>query len=203
MAESLRAREALTKSKFTFQDTDPKDDIQFRRIASRQQTFKKNITLAIKKAEDMQDSINKLKAQPGILDHCRIKAGMILTGVGYLDSAQRELNNLSESNEVYTQMLDELILLDPTLEKECIEKQQSAEDAWTRYSSTLLEAIQKTALTFQSSPSTSAPNSRENSPQRPQILQRRTVNTKHLMPSVLGAECNTKEYRKFKCEFTL
>ena len=148
MADSLRARDALTKSTYTFQDINPKDDMQFRRIASRQQTFKKNITLAIKKAEDMQDSINKLKAQPGMLDHCRIKAGMILTGVGYLDSAQRELNNLSESNEVYTQMLDELILLDPTLEKECNEKLQSAEDAWTKYSNTLLEAIQKTALTF-------------------------------------------------------
>ena len=34
-------------------------------------------------------------------------------------------------------------------------------------------------------------------------MQRRTVNAKHLMPSVLGAECNTKEYRKFKREFTL
>ena len=93
MAESLRAREALTKSTFKFQDTNPKDDIQFRRIASRQAVFKKNITLAIKKAEDMQDSINKLKAQEGMTEHCRIKAGMILTGVGYLDSAQRELNN--------------------------------------------------------------------------------------------------------------
>ena len=57
--------------------------------------------------------------------------------------------------------------------------------------------------TFQSSPGASAPNSRENSPSRPPIVQRRTVNAKHLLPSVLGAECNTKEYRKFKREFTI
>ena len=197
------ARDTLMKSKFTFQDINPKDDLQFRRITSQQGAFKKNITLAIKKAEDLHENIKKLTVQPGMLDQCRIKTGMITTGVGYLDSARRELDNLSEANEVFNQMLDELILIDPKLEKECDEKRKSAEEAWDRYNTTLMTSIQKTALLFQSSPSTSAPNSRENSPQRPQILQRRTVNTKHLMPSVLGAECNTKEYRKFKCEFTL
>ena len=60
MADSLRARDALTKSTYTFQDINPKDDMQFRRIASKQGAFKKNITLAIKKAEDLHENIKKL-----------------------------------------------------------------------------------------------------------------------------------------------
>ena len=133
MADTHGAREALTKSSFTFQETDPEDDIQFRRLASRQQNFKESITLAIKKAEDMHDSIIKLKAQEGVTEYCRITAGMTLTGVGYLDSAQRELTNLSEANKLYIDMTNELILLDPELETVCNEKIQSAEEAWDKY----------------------------------------------------------------------
>ena len=203
MADTHGAREALTKSSFMFQEPDPEDDIQFRRLASKQQNFKKLITLSIKKPEDMHDSINKLKAQEGVTENCRITAGMILTGVGYLDSAQRELTNLSEANKLFVEMMNELVLLDPELETECNEKIQSAEEAWDKYNGRLLDVIQKTARTFQSSPGASAPNSRENSPPRAPIVQRRTVNAKHLLPSILGAECNTKEYRKFRREFTI
>ena len=128
---------------------------------------------------------------------------MVLTGVGYLDSAQRELNNLSEVNKLFAEMMNELVLVDLELETECNGKIQTAEEAWDTYNKRLSDVIQKTTRTFQSSPGASAPNSRESSPQRVPNVQRRTVNAKHLLPSTLGAECNTKEYRKFRREFTI
>ena len=171
MADTHGAREALTKSSFTFQSTNPKDNIQIRRLTFKQQHFKKLITLAIKKVEDIKDSINKLKAQEGVTENCRIKAGMVLTGVGYLDAAQKEINNLSEANVFFSEMMSELALLVPDLENECNERIQNAEEDWNEYNKKLSDVIYKTASTFQSTPRESVSSSRESSPHRVQSVQ--------------------------------
>mgnify|MGYP001456836738 CR=1 FL=1 len=91
MSDRARVRETLTKSSFTLQPTNPKDDIQIKRLTLRMAASKKLITNNIKKAEDTHDSIIKLKSQEGITENCRIKAGLISTVVTYLDAAQKEI----------------------------------------------------------------------------------------------------------------
>ena len=122
MSDTNGAREALTKSSFTFHSTNPKDDIQIKRLTLRMAEYKKLITSNIKKAEDTHDGIIKLKSQEGITENCRIKAGMVLTGVAYLDAAQKEIINLSEANVFFSEMMSELALTVPDLEEECNEK---------------------------------------------------------------------------------
>ena len=95
MSDTNGAREALTKSSFTFHSTNPKDDIQIKRLTLRMTSSKKLISSNIKKAEDTHDNLIKLKSQ-GIKENCRIKAGLISTGVTYLDTAQREITNLTK-----------------------------------------------------------------------------------------------------------
>ena len=133
MSDTNGVRETLTKSSFTLHPTNPKDDIQIKRLTLRMAASKKLITNNIKKAEDTHDSIIKLKSQEGVTDNCRLKAGLISTGVTYLDAAQREIVSLSESNEFFNEMMSELALLVPDFENECNERIQSAEEDWNKY----------------------------------------------------------------------
>ena len=58
-----------------------------------------------------------------------------------------------------------------------------------------------TASTFESKPGAClVAGSREASPHR---VQKRHINAKHLLPTTLGEECTTSEYRKFVREFTI
>ena len=63
----------------------------------------------------------------------------------------------------------------------------------------MLECISETAIRLESTPGIgSMPGSRETSPAR---AQRRFVTMKHILPAVLGKDCTTLEFRKFKREF--
>ena len=203
MSDRDRAREALTKSSFVLQSTNPKDDIKIKRLELQRSKCQRLITNNIKKARDTFDSITKLKSQDGVTDSCRLKAGLVASGVTYLDVAQRELVNFSECNEIFNDAMNELAIVVPDLENECNERKESAESDWNESNLALNDVIQITAKMFQSTHGASIPSSRESSPPRVQGVQRRTVNVKHLMPSPLGAECSIKEYRKFKREFTI
>ena len=122
MPDGDRVRETLTKSSLTLQSTNPKDDMQIKRLELRMSTCKRSITNNIKKAGDTYDSIIKLKSQEGVTDNCRLKAGLIASGVTYLDVAQREIANLSECNEFFNEVMSELALVVPDLENECNER---------------------------------------------------------------------------------
>ena len=87
MSDRDRAREALTKSSFVLQSTNPKDDIKIKRLELQRSTCQRLITNNIKKARDAFDSITKLKSQDGVTDSCRLKAGLVASGVTYLDVA--------------------------------------------------------------------------------------------------------------------
>ena len=91
MADRHGVRAALLKTGFEFQTENPQDDIQIKRLLSRMTASKRKITLDIKKAETTAENVIKLKAQEGVTENCRITAGMMLTGVGYTEAAQRRL----------------------------------------------------------------------------------------------------------------
>ena len=98
MADRHGVRAALLKTGFEFQTENPQDDLQIKRLVAQMTSSKRKITLDIKKAETTAENVTKLKAQEGVTENCRITAGMMLTGVGYIESAKREVNNLEEAN---------------------------------------------------------------------------------------------------------
>ena len=94
MADRDGVRAALLKTGFEFQTENPQDDIQIKRLLSRMTASKRKITLDIKKAETTAENVTKLKA-----------AGMMITGVGYIEAAKREVNNLEEANVLFSEMM--------------------------------------------------------------------------------------------------
>ena len=116
MSDRDRAREAMTKSSFVLQPTNPKDDLKIKRLELQKSKCQRSITNNIKKARDAFDNINKLRSKEEVNDSCKLKAGLIASGLTYLDIAQKELVNFSECNEIFNDAMNELALVVPDVE---------------------------------------------------------------------------------------
>ena len=166
MADIDRVRAALLKTGFELQTENPQDDIQIKRLLSRMTASKRKITLDIKNAETTAENVTKLKAQEGVAENSRITAGMMITGVGYIEAAKREVDSLEEANVLFTEMMADLALTKPELTKDCDQKVVKSEAEWEDYNKRVSDLIFKTASMFQSTPSASITSSRESSPHR-------------------------------------
>ena len=113
---------AFLKTGFELQDENPQDDIQIAKLLSKITTVKRQITQNIKKAKDTAGNVTRLKSQEGVTETSRITTGMLITGVGYIEAAKREIANLEEASNLYVEMMADVVLKKPDLRDDCDQK---------------------------------------------------------------------------------
>ena len=189
---------AFTGAEFDFKNTEkPLEDVLITRITSKMTQMKRQLTNSIKKAHLSAAEISKLR-DAGMGSTNLLLTGMIRTGAGHIEVAQSAKLELDKATSVLISILEEVRILKPDLDQECNTRIDKADTELESYETSLTKCISETVVNFENSGHNSAQTSRENSPSR---ATRRFINMKHLLPVILGEDCNTLEFRKFKREF--
>ena len=189
---------ALTGAEFDFKNTEkPLEDVLITRITSKMTQMKRQISNSIKKAFSSATEISKLR-EGGMSSNNLVLTGMIRTGAGHVEMAQSVKLDLEKATTVLISLLEEVRILKPALDQECNSRVEKADKELEDYESRVTKCISETVSKFENSGASSVPSSRDTSPAR---ATRRFINMKHILPAILGEDCNTLEFRKFKREF--